>query len=85
VGYTEIFKNDQGVFIEVTKAELFPETAVTGVTIGAAAGGLVGGIIGAVIDANHQTKRIFLQEFRFILILSEIILYRKTLVKLNRY
>ncbi|ATN07165.1 hypothetical protein [Chryseobacterium indologenes] len=57
VGYTEIFKNDQGVFIEVTKAELFPETAVTGVTIGAAAGGLVGGIIGAVIDASVSNKK----------------------------
>ncbi|WP_374463571.1 hypothetical protein [Chryseobacterium sp.] len=57
VGYTEIFKDDKGVFIEVTKAELFPETATTGVTIGAAAGGLIGGVIGAVIDVSLSGKR----------------------------
>ncbi|WP_114819605.1 hypothetical protein [Chryseobacterium sp. KLBC 52] len=57
VGYTEIFKDDNGVFIEVTRAELFPETATTGVTIGAAAGGLIGGVIGAVIDVSLSGKR----------------------------
>ncbi len=57
VGYTEIFKDDKGVFIEVTKAELFPETATTGVTIGAAAGGLIGGVIGAVIDVSLSGKK----------------------------
>ncbi|PTT36692.1 hypothetical protein DBR28_10720, partial [Chryseobacterium sp. HMWF028] len=51
-GYTEIFKDDNGIFIEATKAELFPETTVSGVTIGVAAGGLVGGVIGAVIDVS---------------------------------
>ncbi|TZF92752.1 hypothetical protein FW781_20385 [Chryseobacterium panacisoli] len=57
VGYTEIFKDENGVFIEVTKAELFPETVTTGVTIGAAAGGLIGGVIGAVVDVSLSGKR----------------------------
>ena len=57
VGYTEIFKDDNGVFIEATKAELFPETVTTGVTIGAAAGGMLGGTIGAVIDVSLSKKR----------------------------
>ncbi|WP_137904560.1 hypothetical protein [Chryseobacterium sp. 2VB] len=57
VGYTEIFKDHNGVFIEATKAELFPETVTTGVTIGAAAGGLIGGVIGAVIDVSLSGKR----------------------------
>ncbi|MDR6463701.1 hypothetical protein [Chryseobacterium sediminis] len=57
VGYTEIFKDENGLYIEVTKAELFPETATTGVTIGAAAGGLIGGVIGAVIDVSLSGKR----------------------------
>lgn len=57
VGYTEIFKDEKGIFIEVTKAELFPETATNGVIIGAAAGGLVGGIIGAVIDVSLSNKK----------------------------
>ncbi|MGU3374580.1 hypothetical protein [Chryseobacterium sp. M5A1_1a] len=57
VGYTEIFKDDNGVFIEVTQAELFPEVAASGVTVGVAAGGLVGGIIGAVIDASVSNKK----------------------------
>lgn len=57
VGYTEIFKNENGVFIEVTKSDLFPEASASGVTIGAAAGGLVGGIIGAVIDVSLSNKK----------------------------
>jgi len=57
VGYTEIFKDENGVFIEVTKAELFPETTASGVTIGVAAGGLVGGVIGAVIDVSLSNKK----------------------------
>lgn len=57
VGYTEIFKDENGVFIEVTKAELFPETAVSSVSIGVAAGGLVGGVIGAVIDVSLSNKK----------------------------
>jgi hypothetical protein len=57
IGYTEIFKDENGVFIEVTKAELFPETTASGVTIGVAAGGLVGGVIGAVIDVSLSNKK----------------------------
>lgn len=57
VGYAEIFKDDKGILIEATKAELFPETTTSGVTIGAAAGGLVGGLIGAAIDISLSGKR----------------------------
>lgn len=57
VGYTEIFKDENGVFIEVTKAELFPETTTSAVTIGVGAGGLVGGVIGAVIDVSFSNKK----------------------------
>lgn len=57
VGYTEIFKDENGVFIEVTKAELFPETSTSAVTIGVAAGGLIGGVIGAVIDVSVSNKK----------------------------
>nr|WP_315033309.1 hypothetical protein [uncultured Chryseobacterium sp.] len=59
VGYTEIFKNEEGVFIDVTKAELFPESTSGGVGIGVgvAAGGLIGGIIGAVIDVGISNKK----------------------------
>lgn len=57
VGYTEIFKDENGVFIEATKAELFPQTAVNGISVGVAAGGLVGGVIGAVIDVSLSNKK----------------------------
>lgn len=56
VGYTEILKSDKGLFIEVKKAELFPESS-NGVMIGAMAGGLIGGVIGAAIDAGAQSRR----------------------------
>ncbi|MBO9692506.1 hypothetical protein [Chryseobacterium sp.] len=56
-GYTEIFKDENGIFIEVTKTELFPETVTSSVSIGAAAGGLVGGVIGAVIDISGSNKK----------------------------
>ncbi|MDQ0592225.1 hypothetical protein QFZ37_000594 [Chryseobacterium ginsenosidimutans] len=57
VGYTEIFKDEKGLFIEATKAELFPETTASGVSIGFAAGGLIGGVIGAVVDAGFGSKK----------------------------
>lgn len=58
VGYVEVFKNDQGLFIEVKKSELFPETSSSnGAMIGGMTGGLVGAVIGAVIDASIQKKR----------------------------
>lgn len=56
-GYKEISKNHDGIFIEVSKKELFPETATNGAMIGAITGGLVGGVIGAVIDASISSKR----------------------------
>lgn len=57
VGYVEIFKNEQGLFIEAKKSDLFPETSSNGAMIGGMAGGLVGAVIGAVIDASIQKKR----------------------------
>lgn len=57
VGYTEIFKDENGLFIEATKADLFPETTTSAVSIGAAAGGLVGGVIGAVVDISFGNKK----------------------------
>ncbi|UFH30536.1 hypothetical protein LNP04_11165 [Chryseobacterium sp. C-71] len=57
VGYTEIFKNENGLFIEAKKEELFAEGTTSGVVIGAAAGGLVGGLIGAAIDLSATKKR----------------------------
>lgn len=63
VGYTEIFKNDKGFFIKVTREQLFPETAGSGGAMaGALAGGIVGGIIGAVIDASISSKKSKTQE-----------------------
>lgn len=56
VGYTEILKSDQGLFIEVKKAELFPESS-NGAMIGVMAGGLIGGVIGVAIDAGAQSRR----------------------------
>lgn len=56
VGYAEILKSDHGLFIEVKKAELFPESS-NGAMIGAMAGGLIGGVIGAAIDAGAQSRR----------------------------
>uniref|UniRef100_A0AAU6WSW6 Glycine zipper family protein n=1 Tax=Chryseobacterium endophyticum TaxID=1854762 RepID=A0AAU6WSW6_9FLAO len=56
VGYAEILKSDQGLFIEVKKTELFPESS-NGAMIGGMAGGLIGGIIGAAIDAGAQSRR----------------------------
>ncbi|REC44768.1 hypothetical protein [Chryseobacterium pennipullorum] len=62
VGYTEIFKNGDGVFIQATKADLFPQTAANGAMIGGAAGGLVGAIVGAVIDASILGKKSNVEE-----------------------
>lgn len=56
VGYAEILKSDQGLFIEVKKAELFPESS-NGAMIGVMAGGLIGGVIGVAIDAGAQSRR----------------------------
>lgn len=56
VGYAEILKSDKGLFIEVKKAELFPESS-NGAMIGVMAGGLIGGVIGVAIDAGAQSRR----------------------------
>lgn len=57
VGYVEIFGDDEGLFIEAKKEELFPQTYSSGASIGFAAGGLVGGLIGVAIDASAAKKR----------------------------
>ncbi|WP_294212534.1 hypothetical protein [uncultured Chryseobacterium sp.] len=60
VGYAEIFRNENGLFIEAKREELFPASNTSLAQIGGATGGLVGGLIGAVIDvsAAKQRKRI---------------------------
>ncbi len=53
VGYVEILKSDQGLFIEAKKAELFPETS-SGIIIN---GGVVGVVLSASINAAVSAKR----------------------------
>lgn len=53
VGYVEILKSDQGLFIEAKKAELFPETS-NGIIIN---GGVVGAVLSASINAAVSAKR----------------------------
>lgn len=53
VGYAEILKSDQGLFIEARKAELFPETS-NGIIIN---GGVVGVVLSASINAAVSAKR----------------------------
>jgi len=63
VGYTEIFKNEKGLFIEARKEDLFPEGSSNAVAIGAAAGGLVGGLIAVAIDASFPKKKRGIPEY----------------------
>lgn len=53
VGYVEILKSDQGLFIEAKKAELFPENS-NGIIIN---GGVVGVVLSASINAAVNAKR----------------------------
>ncbi|MDP9958799.1 hypothetical protein [Chryseobacterium lathyri] len=61
VGYVEIFRDEIGLFIEVKKEELFPESSSTMVMLGGGIGGLMGSIVANVaivaIDANAAKKR----------------------------
>ena len=61
VGYVEIFRDDQGLFIEVKKEELFPESNSSFIMIGGGIAGLIGSIAAnvaiAAIDAGAAKKR----------------------------
>ncbi|WP_029295975.1 hypothetical protein [Chryseobacterium hispalense] len=61
VGYVEIFRDEEGLFIEVKKEELFPENSSGVVVIGGGVAGLIGTIVGTIavsaIDANAAKKR----------------------------
>ncbi|MBW7675306.1 hypothetical protein [Chryseobacterium chendengshani] len=61
VGYVEIFRDDMGLFIEVKKEELFPESNSTMVMLGGGIGGLIGSVVANVafvaIDASIAKKR----------------------------
>ncbi|WP_312075101.1 hypothetical protein [Chryseobacterium sp.] len=58
LGYVEIFKDDKGLFIEVKKEELYPQTySSSNAMVGGAVGGLVGSLVGAAIDASAARKR----------------------------
>lgn len=61
VGYVEIFRDDQGLFIEVKKEELFPESNSSFIMIGGGVAGLVGSIVANVaivaIDSGAAKKR----------------------------
>ncbi|MGK6343366.1 hypothetical protein ACMGDK_14095 [Chryseobacterium sp. DT-3] len=58
VGYVEIFRDEMGLFIEVKKEELFPESNSTMVMFGGGIGGLIGSIaVNVAIDAKAAKKR----------------------------
>lgn len=61
VGYVEIFRDDQGLFIEVKKEELFPESNSPFIMVGGGIGGLIGSVVANVaisaIDASAAKKR----------------------------
>ncbi|MEC3874149.1 hypothetical protein [Chryseobacterium salviniae] len=61
VGYVEIFRDEEGLFIEVKKEELFPENSSNVVFIGGGVAGLIGSIVGTIavsaIDASAAKKR----------------------------
>lgn len=61
VGYVEIFRDELGLFIEVKKEELFPESNSTMVMLGGGIGGLIGSVVANVaivaIDASKAKKR----------------------------
>ncbi|MFY1048120.1 hypothetical protein [Chryseobacterium sp. GP-SGM7] len=60
-GYVEIFRDDQGLFIEVKKEDLFPESNSSFIMIGGGVAGLVGSLVAnvavAAIDAKAAQKR----------------------------
>lgn len=61
VGYVEIFRDEMGLFIEVKKEELSPETSSNMLIIGGGVAGLVGSIVGnvaiAAINSSNAKKR----------------------------
>lgn len=61
VGYVEIFRDDQGLFIQAKKEELFPESNSSFIMIGGGMAGLIGSVVANVaivaIDASSAKKR----------------------------
>ncbi len=61
VGYVEIFRDDQGLFIEVKKEELFPESNSSFIMIGGGVAGLIGSVVAnvaiAAVDVGAAKKR----------------------------
>jgi len=57
VGYVEIFRDELGLFIEVKKEELFPESNSSFIIGGGLIGGLVGGLAVVAVDAIAAKKR----------------------------
>ncbi|MCW3167831.1 hypothetical protein OMO38_04740 [Chryseobacterium sp. 09-1422] len=61
VGYVEIFRDEQGLFIEAKKEELYPESNSPMIMFGGGIGGLIGSMVANVaisaIDANAAKKR----------------------------
>ncbi|WP_074958638.1 hypothetical protein [Chryseobacterium formosense] len=61
VGYTEIFRDELGLFIEVKKEELFPESNSSFMMVGGGIAGLIGSVVANVaivaIDAKAAKKR----------------------------
>ena len=57
VGYVEIFRDELGLFIEVKKEELFPESNASFIMGGGLIGGLVGGLAVVAVDAIASKKR----------------------------
>lgn len=61
VGYVEIFRDEQGLFIEVKKEELFPEANSSFMMVGGGIAGLIGSVVANVaivaIDAKAAQKR----------------------------
>jgi hypothetical protein len=61
VGYVEIFRDEQGLFIEAKKEELYPESNSPMIMVGGGIGGLIGSVVANVaisaIDASAAKKR----------------------------
>lgn len=61
VGYVEIFRDEQGLFIEAKKEELYPESNSPMIMLGGGVAGIIGSVVANVaitaIDAKAAKKR----------------------------
>ncbi|KQT22306.1 hypothetical protein ASG31_02930 [Chryseobacterium sp. Leaf404] len=61
VGYVEIFRDEQGLFIEAKKEELYPESSSPMIMLGGGVAGIIGSVVANVaitaIDAKAAKKR----------------------------